>query len=143
MNAGFRFVLASLLLSAGIIGLPAATTTSGAQSAQGPIVARVQRSNGRTVVSITPDPAPGKDALFQLNLLRQKLGPSHPVVAVVEDDVNVLWLWQVSGIASKAGFDKTRTFIHNRNNGMMFEVTFGPPQAFSMTGPFNPERKDP
>jgi hypothetical protein len=45
----------------------------------------------------------------------------------------------ISGIAGKAGFDNIRTFISNKNNGMMFEVKFGPAIPSSVEGPFEPK----
>jgi hypothetical protein len=103
-----------------------------------PIVAVVQRANGKLTYKIHPDPAPGKDALFAFNTLREKLGPNYPVVAIVEDNARVSDLYDISGIAGKAGFDNIRTFISNKNNGMMFEVKFGPAIPSSVEGPFEP-----
>ena len=104
-----------------------------------PIVALVQRTKGQLTFKVHPDPAPGKDPLFAFNVLQQKLGPHYPVVAIVEDNAKVSDLYQVSGIAGKAGFDNIRTFISNQNNGMMFEVKFGPAIPSSVKGPFDPE----
>jgi hypothetical protein len=101
-----------------------------------PIVAVVERANGKLKYKIYPEPAPGKDALFVFNTLRQQLGPNYPVVAIVEDNARVSDLDDISGIAGKAGFDNIRTFISNKNSGMMFEVKFGPAIPSSVEGPF-------
>lgn len=104
-----------------------------------PIVAFVQRTKGQLTFKLHPDPAPGKDPLFALNMLQDKLGPHYPVVAIVEDSAKVSDLYQVGGIAAKAGFDNIRTFISNPDNGKMFEIKFGPAIPFSVKGPFDPE----
>ncbi|HEV3255168.1 MAG TPA: hypothetical protein VG033_12225 [Candidatus Acidoferrales bacterium] len=108
-----------------------------------PIVVLVRRTKGQLSFKFHPDPAPGKDALFELNKLQDKLGPKYPVVAIVEDSAKISDLYQVSGIAGKAGFDNIHTFISNPDNGMMFEVKFGRAIPFSMKGPFDPEPASP
>ena len=105
-----------------------------------PIVALVQRTRGRLMIKINPDPSPGKDALYVFNALRAKFGSEYPVVAIVDDSAGINDLYQVSGIATKAGFGRVRTFISHRDNGRMFEVKFGPALAFSTAGPFDEDR---
>jgi len=101
-----------------------------------PIVALVQRTKGHLTIKIEPDPTRGKDALYVFNNLREKYGADYPIVAIVDDSSTLSDLYQVSGIAGKAGFERVRTFISHRDNGMMFEVNFGPALPFSTTGPF-------
>jgi len=108
-----------------------------------PIVALVQRTNGRLVIKIDPDPSPGKDALYVLSALHERFGPTRPVVAIVDDTSKIMDLYQVDGIAAKAGFEKVRTFISHRDNGMMFEVKFGAAVPFSIAGPFDAPTKPP
>ncbi len=123
---------------------PSSKISNSSQSLDGntPVVALVQKSHGRLVISINPDPAPGTDPLTILNHRRKKLGSNHPVVAIVDDDAKISDLWQVAGTAGKAGFEKTRTFVHTRNNGAMFEVAFGPNIRFSKTGRFEPKTSE-
>jgi hypothetical protein len=88
-------------------------------------------------MTIEPDPLPGKDSLQVFNALRDKFGSDYPVIAIVEDGAKISDLYEVSGTASKAGFDHVRTFISRYD--AMFEVKFGPPIPFSTTGPFDPK----
>lgn len=108
-----------------------------------PIVALVSRPEGRLIIKIEPDPTPGKDALYVFNTLHEKLGSGYPVIAIVDDSSRVSDLYQVSGIASKAGFERVRTFISHRDNGMMFEVKFGPALPYSTSGPFDQKTNPP
>jgi hypothetical protein len=104
---------------------------------QRPIVAVVKRTNGHLSIAIRPNMEPGSDPLRVLDALRRKYGAECRVIAVVDDNARITDLYQVSGIANKAGLENIRTFIHNRNNGRMFEVTFGPAIPFSPDGPFD------
>lgn len=110
---------------------------------QGPIVVFVRRTHGHLDIKIAPDPLPGKDPLWVLSALCEKYGPSYPVVAIVDDGAEISDLNQVSGIAAKAGFDKTRTFIAHSDSGIMSELNFGPALPFSMKGPFDREPNAP
>jgi len=101
-----------------------------------PIVALVQRTRGHLIIKVEPDPTPGKDALYVLSKLKEQFGADYPIVAIVDDSARIDDLYQVSGIAGKAGFERVRTFISHRDNGKMFEVNFGPALPFSPTGPF-------
>ena len=103
-----------------------------------PIVAFVQRTSGRLTIKINSNRSPEKDALYVLSVLREKLGSDYPVVAIVDGSSKISDLYQVDGIAGKAGFDRVRTFISHPDNGKMFEVKFGPAIPFSMRGPFDP-----
>jgi hypothetical protein len=101
-----------------------------------PIVALVERTRGHLTIKIKPDPTSGKDALYAFSKLKEQFGADYPIVAIVDDSARIDDLYQVSGIAGKAGFERVRTFISHRDNGKMFEVNFGPAFPFSTTGPF-------
>jgi hypothetical protein len=127
---------AAVLLCIGAFSAPCWSQVQKAQDTK-PIVALVQRTKGRLTIKIEPDPTRGKDALYVFNRLREKYGADYPIVAIVDDSSTISDLYQVSGIAGKAGFERVRTFISHRDNGMMFEVNLGPSLPFSPTGPFD------
>ena len=91
---------------------------------QKPIVIEVHRTQGHLVFNLEPDPAPGKDLLWGLTALVKQRGPDYPVVALVDDDAKISDIDQVPGIAAKAGFANTRTFVVNPRTGRMAEIKF-------------------
>ncbi|HXZ14204.1 MAG TPA: hypothetical protein VEG64_17590 [Candidatus Sulfotelmatobacter sp.] len=105
------------------------------QDSRPPIIVKVRRTNSRLTFKLDPNPAPGKDILWGLSKLVGERGAGYPVVAVVDDHCPLADLRQVPGIAAKAGFHNTRTFISSQESESLAEIKFCTAVPISLSPP--------
>lgn len=104
-------------------------------SIKAPIIVEVRRTHGQLVLTLKPNPVPGKDILWGLTALVKERGTDYPVVHLLDDNARISDIDQVPGIAAKAGFNNIRTYIVRRDLGRMVEVKFCEALPLSATPP--------
>lgn len=121
------------LIAAVILGLycqAAAQELSSATASRKPIVLRIDRADGRVVLSIKPNPTPGEGELWALSQLLKSHGADYPVLVLLDSRASVSDL-SAAGILDKVGFTNVRTFVAYRDTGYMAEIRIGP--SFALT----------
>jgi biopolymer transport protein ExbD len=118
----------ALLIASGLMVASAAQEKSA--SAFKPIVVMVQISQGHLSYKVNSKTA--QDLLRTLGQLLEVRGQDYPVVVLLDWDSPVSQIFDVPGIASKAGFKNVRTFVFDSHDEKyMSEIQVGAGVPFS------------
>jgi len=107
--------------------------TDSQQANQKPIVVVVEHTKAGLRYKV--DSQSVADLLRSLSVLEQERGPNCPVIALLDPDVPLEWIWGVDGIAGKAQLTNVRVFAHFRDTGQMSEILLLPAVPYSTNPP--------
>jgi hypothetical protein len=107
-------------------GLPLCSQESRSLPKSGhPIVATVNRSQGKLDLTVEPNLAPNGELLRAFGILIEQRGRDYPVVVLVDSDSKLSDIFEASKFAGKAGFLNVRVFFVNHKSGFMSEIKLG------------------
>ncbi len=133
MGSRVTFLLA--LVALGVISVAGAFAKTGEGSAQrGPIrqvVVRVHKSPRGLEYEMRSYGLKKVEANYWLAEIRLRECSDCQVIPIIDDNVELGAISQISEMAINAGFKDIRPFVYWRNTGRIAEVRFGPPIKFT------------
>jgi hypothetical protein len=110
---------------AGLPGPPADT------QAREQIVVRVHRGEKGLDYEMESGHLQKSHANFMLAELKMREGGDCQVIAIIDDNVDLGGITQISEMAINAGFKDIRPFVYWHKTGRMAQIQFGPPIKFT------------
>ena len=132
MGARVTFLLA--LLALGVISVAGTFAKTGEGAAQrepiGQVVVRVHKSTGGLEYEMRSYGLKKVEANYWLAEIKLRECSDCQVIPIIDDDVELGAITQISEMAINAGFKDIRPFVYWRKTGRIAEVRFGPPIKF-------------
>ena len=142
MKTSKIFVGLTLVVCLFPVGLRSGQSQSAnSESTNHAIVIESGRNHGRYYLRVKPNPQNERDSLHLLSTLCDDGRNKATVLSLVDYRANVEDLYNAQGLASKAQCRDVRTFIVNRESGLMSEVTFGKAVPISDGLTSSPDRR--
>ena len=104
-----------------------------------PIVVTIEKTQRGTAYKLESKPKRVDELLHGLGELLEQRGRDYPVLGLIEDDAPLTAVSDIRGLAQKTGFTNVRTFVFNRESGMMAEVKLCAAVPISENPPPDPQ----